>query len=83
MDFQAALKLLKAFSKCHPRIYKQFAGFPDEGSHESQSGYVVFVDTSLAKKTCDCKLEDFAETNGLSITPYGKSLMVSGPVNKC
>jgi hypothetical protein len=79
MDFPAALKLMRTFSGCHPRIFKQFAGFPEASCNESQSGYVVFVDTSLAKKTCMCELEDFAETNSLSIKPFGKALMITGP----
>jgi hypothetical protein len=77
LDFDAALKLLRAFSACHPRIYKQFSGFPEADSHEAESGYVLFVDASLAMKTCYCALRDFAEEHNLSITPYGKSLMVS------
>jgi hypothetical protein len=78
MDFKVAMKLLKAFSACHPRIYKQFAGFPDARSYDSQGEYVVFIDACLTKKSCICRLEDFAETNNLSIKPYGKSLMVTG-----
>jgi hypothetical protein len=79
MDFKAAMKFLKAFSACRPRIYKQFAGFPDVYSYDSQGGYVVFVDANLAKNSCLGELEKFAETNNLSIKPYRKSLMVTGP----
>jgi hypothetical protein len=81
MDFNAALKLLKTFSACQPKIYKQFSGFPEASSQESESGYAVFVDASLAQKVCYCELKEFAETNNLSIKPYGNCLMVSSPTS--
>jgi len=77
MDFKAALELLKAFSACNLRIYKQFAGFPASSSQESEDKYVVFVDDSVAKKTCYCGLKDFAKAHNFRITPYGQYLMVS------
>jgi hypothetical protein len=79
MNFEAAMKLLKAFSLCHPRIYKEFSGFPEDSCQETEKGYVLFVDSSLAKKNCFCELKNFAENNNLSITPYREVLMVSGP----
>ena len=82
MDFKLALSLLKDFSACHPRIYKQFAGFPDSISIESESGYVLFVDTALAKGTCYLELEDVVEKNNLSIEAYRNSLLISDPRNK-
>jgi len=82
MDFEAAVNLLKAFSACQPRIYKEFSGFPEDNCKESEKGYVLFVDPSLAKKTCFCELKSFAETNDLSIIPYRKYLMVSGQQKK-
>ncbi|HEX7482258.1 MAG TPA: hypothetical protein VF350_02175 [Candidatus Bathyarchaeia archaeon] len=83
MDFEAAMKLLKAFSVCRPRIYKEFSGFPEGSCQEVvEKGYVLFVDPILAKKNCFCELKDFAETNNLSITPYREALMVSGPIRK-
>jgi hypothetical protein len=78
MDFEAALKLLKAFSACNLRIYKQFAGFPESGSQESDGKYVVFIKASLAKEPCYCELRDFAESHNLNITPFEQYLMVSG-----
>ncbi len=82
MDFEAAMNLLKAFSVCQPRIYKEFSGFPEDSCQENEKGYVLFVDPILAKKKCFCELKDFAETNNLSITPYREVLMVSGPTKK-
>jgi hypothetical protein len=82
MDFEAAVNLLKAFSDCQPRIYKEFSGFPEDNCQEAEKGYVLFVDPYLAKKTSFCKLKSFAETNNLSITPYRKYLMVSGRQKK-
>jgi hypothetical protein len=43
MDFKVALSLLKAFSACKPRIYRQFAGFPDPGSQEAEGEYVLLL----------------------------------------
>jgi hypothetical protein len=82
MDFKLALSLLKDFSACHPRIYKQFAGFPDSLSIDSESGYVLFVDTALAKRTCYLELIDVIEKNNLSIESYRNSLLISDPRNK-
>jgi len=82
MDFENAMKLLKAFSACNPRIYKEFSGFPEYTCQETKKGYVLFVDPILAKKNCFCELKNFAETNNLSITPYREALMVSGPEKK-
>jgi hypothetical protein len=79
MDFEAALSLLKAFSACRPRIYKEFSGFPDCTSQEAGKGYVLFVEASLANKQCCRNLRDFAEEHNLSVTPYGQFLMLSGP----
>jgi len=81
MDFEAALKLLKAFSACNPRIYKEFSGFPDSRSRETESGYLLFVAASL-EKPCYFELKDFAQKNNLNIKPYGKFLMVSGSASK-
>jgi len=78
MDFEAALELLKTFSACNLRIYKQFAGFPVSSSQESEGKYVVFVNASLAKEPCYCGLRDFANEHNFCITPYGQYLMVSG-----
>jgi hypothetical protein len=77
MDFQLALALLKAFSAYNPKIYKQFAGFPDTGNQESEGGYVAFVDSDASMQSFFSKLEDFARANGLKIVPIGKSLMVT------
>jgi hypothetical protein len=79
LNFEAALKLLRAFSACNPRIFKEFAGFPNESSREVEKGYVLFVDIDTAKKDCFCELEAFAKTNDLYITPYREVYMVSGP----
>ena len=81
MDFKAALSFLKAFSACNPRIYRQFAGFPDPSSQEAEGGYVLFIEASLAEKTCFRELKNFAEKHNLNITPYGQCLMVSDPKN--
>jgi len=81
MNFEDTLKLLKAFSACNPRIYKEFAGFPDCRSREAENGYVLFVDASL-KKPYYFELKDFAQKNNLSVKPYGKFLMVSGSASK-
>jgi hypothetical protein len=77
MDFNAAVNFLKAFSACHPRIYKEFSGFPEDNCKESEKGYVLFVDPTLTKETCFCELKNFAETNNLTITPFRKYLMLS------
>jgi hypothetical protein len=77
MDFEAALKLLKAFSACNLRIYRQFAGFPVSSSQESEGEYVVFMNASFAKESCYCRLRDFANVHNFCITPYGQYLMVS------
>jgi hypothetical protein len=82
MDFEAAVNLLKTFSACQPRIYKEFSGFPEDSCQEAEKGYVLFVDSSFAKKTSFCKLKSFAETNNLIVTPYRKYLMVSGRQKK-
>ena len=78
LDFEEALKLVKAFSACHLRIYEEFPGFPKSEILESERGYVLFVEACLVKGPCYCKLRDFAEANDLSITPFGKYMMVSG-----
>ena len=78
MDFAAALSILKAFSACNLRIYKEFAGFPESGSQENGSGYVIFADSSLEGKGCFNELKDFAKTHNLSITSMGHYLLVSG-----
>jgi hypothetical protein len=77
MDLLAALKLLKAFPACNLRIFKQFSGFPDPFSQESESGYVVFADSSLVDEACYCEFRDYASTCGLTITPFGQHLMIS------
>ena len=82
MDFEAALNFIKTFSACNPRIYKEFAGFPEENSIEFKRGYVLFVDPSAVKKDCFCELEDFARSKNLYITPYREVLMISGPTWK-
>jgi hypothetical protein len=82
MEFQAALKMMRAFSACNPRVYKQFAGFPETSTHESQSGYVLFIDSSIRDKPCYCELKDFARTHNLEVKAYGKNLMVSSSKNK-
>ncbi len=82
LDFAEALKLIKTFSACHPRIYKEFSGFPQSEILESERGYVLFVEASLSKDPCYCKLRDFAEANDLSMTPFGKYMMVSGEINR-
>ena len=82
MNFEAALKLLKAFSACNPRIFKEFAGFPEESRREVEKGYVLFVDFHAAKKDYFCALEAFAKTNDLCVTPYREVYMVSGPTKK-
>jgi hypothetical protein len=81
MNFEAALNFLKAFSACNPRIYKEFAGFPDSSGQEAESGYVFFFHASL-NKSHYFALKDFAQKNSLSIRPYGKFLMVSGSASK-
>ena len=81
MNFGAALTFLKAFSACNPRIYKEFAGFPDFCSQEAESGYVFFFDASL-KESDYFALKDFAQKNNLSISHYGNFLMVSGSKSK-
>jgi hypothetical protein len=81
MDFEAAMKLLRAFSAYNPRIYKEFSGFPDCRSQESERGYVLFVDPS-PKKPVNTELKDFGQKNNLNIVPYGKFLMVSGSAKK-
>jgi len=82
MDFKLALSLLKDFSACHPRIFKQFSGFPDCISIDSESGYVLFVDIDLAKRNCYLELKDVVEKNNLSIESYRNSLLISDPRNK-
>jgi hypothetical protein len=82
MDFDGALKLLKAFSACNPRVYREFSGFPDDACREVDKGYVLFVDCNAAKKDCFCDLADFAKSNNLYITPYREVLMISGPAKK-
>ena len=82
VDFEEALKFLKAFSACNPRIYKEFAGFPEDRCGEAEKGYVLFVDPSDAKKDCFCELRNFAENNNLDITPYREALMISGSAKK-
>ncbi len=82
MDFEEALKFLKAFSACNPRVYKEFAGFPEDNCREAEKGYVLFVDPSAAKKDSFCKLKDLAENNNLYITPFREVLMISGPAKK-
>ena len=77
MDFEAAMKLLKAYSACNLRIFKQFAGFPVSSSRESEGEYVVFVKASLAKDSCYSGLRDFANVHNFCIEPYGEYLMVS------
>ena len=79
LNFEAALRFLRAFSACNPRIFKEFAGFPNESSREAEKGYVLFVDIDAGKKDCFCELEAFAKTNDLCITPYREIYMVSGP----
>ncbi len=78
MDFNVALKILSAFSACRLRLYKEFSGFPEAGSKEGESGYVVFADASLVNTQCYCKIIDFAESNNLTISPFGHYLMFSG-----
>jgi hypothetical protein len=75
MDFEAAMKLLRAFSAYNPRIYKEFSGFPDCRCHETERGYVLFVDHS-PKKPVHADLKDYGQKNTLNIMPYGKFLMV-------
>jgi hypothetical protein len=82
MNFEAAMQLLKAFSACNPRIYKEFSGFPEDKCQESEKGYVLFVDPILTNKNSSCELKDFAETHNLSVTPYREVLMVSGQLSK-
>ena len=82
MDFEAALNFIKTFSVCNPRIYKEFAGFPDDNCGELKRGYVLFVDPSAVMKDCFCELEDFARSKNLYITPYREVLMISGPTRK-
>jgi hypothetical protein len=82
MDFEEALKFLRAFSACNPKIYKEFAGFPEENTREAEDGYVLFVDPCNSKNDLFCKLKDFAETNNLDITTYREVFMVSGSNKK-
>jgi hypothetical protein len=79
MDFETSLKFLRAFSACHLRLVKQFPGFPD---HESEGEYVVFSDVSLRNESCYRERKKFAETHGLSITPYRQYLMFFGSEKK-
>ena len=81
MDFEAAMKLLRAFSAYNPRIYKEFSGFPDCRSQETERGYVLFVDAS-PKTSGDIELKDFGQKNNLDIAPFGKFLMVSSAEKK-
>jgi hypothetical protein len=81
MDFEAAIKLLRAFSAYNPRIYKEFSGFPDCRSQESERGYVLFVDPSPTKPV-HAELQDFGQKNNINIVPYGKFLMVSSSEKK-
>ena len=81
MDFLDALGILKAFSECNLRIYKQFAGFPYSGSEEAQNDYVLFFDPAAEKEECQRQLEDFAAKNNLSVKPYKANLMISGHCN--
>jgi hypothetical protein len=81
MDFEAAMKLLRAFSAYNPRIYKEFSGFPDCRSQENERGYVLFVDSS-PKKPVLIELKDFRQKNNLNIVPFGKFLMVSSSTKK-
>jgi hypothetical protein len=82
MDFKVALSVVKAFPDCNPRVYKQFAGFPENSIQESSSGYVLFVDSSQDKNQSCCELRDFAEEHNMSITSFGNYLMISGKTNK-
>ena len=77
-----ALRFLRAFSACHLRLVKQFSGFPDSYSREGEGGYVVFSDVSLGNESCYRELKNFAETHGLSITPFGDYLMFFGSDKK-
>ena len=77
MDFEFALKLLRAFPACNPRIFKQFAGFPNSGSSEAENGYVLFVDASLVGKDCCFEFKDFVKSHDLNMKHFGEYLMVS------
>jgi hypothetical protein len=82
MDFETALRFLRAFSACHLRLVRGFSGFPYPYSHGNEGGYVVFSDVSLANESCYRELENFAEKHDLSITPFGDYLMFSGSDKK-
>jgi hypothetical protein len=82
MDFETALRFLSAFSACRLRLVKQFSGFPNPYSQESDDEYVVFSDASLGNESCYCELKNFAEMHGLSITSFGQYLMFSGSDKK-
>jgi hypothetical protein len=82
MDFEAAMRFLKAFSGCHLRLVKEFSGFPGSNSRESAGEYVIFSDASLANESCYLELENFAQAHGLVITPFGEYLMFSSSNSK-
>jgi hypothetical protein len=79
MDFSSALKLLKAFSACRLRIFREFSGFPEDSSQQSGSGYVVFADNSIFQENYYIQLIEYAQERNLNLVPYGQYLLVSGP----
>ncbi len=76
MEIATALKLLRDFSKCHPRIFRQFSGFPTSCGNEG--GYVVFVDMAILNEPCYNSLKDFVEESNLCLSSFENYLMVSG-----
>ena len=76
MDFEAAMKVSKAFSEFNPRIFKQFSGFPLFFSLEAESGYVVFVDASVANDSRFGELKDFVVAAHLTIASFRGHLLV-------
>ena len=78
MDFNEALKLLKAVSAGRLRIFKQFSVFPENSSQQGLGRYVVFVDASIVKEPCHRELRDYTQACNLSIAPFGQYLIVSG-----
>ena len=76
MNLDAALKLLRDFSSCNLRIFRQFSGFPTSDSQESGGRYVVFVDARFADDPSFCELKNYLQASNLSITRFGTHLMV-------
>jgi hypothetical protein len=74
VDFDEAIKFLKKFSFCHPKVFK---GFTEWGVCDIETdGYVVFTDVALAKEPCN-QLNDYVKSHNLRIDHQKDCLMIS------